>query len=585
MDNKEHGSYRQLGKRQKHALIESQLRNDRDQFRSYWRDLSNYILPRRSRFFLTDAKMGDRRNFDIIDSTATLASRTLSSGMMTGITSPARSWFNLAPSMKHFEKDSATKAYFKDTTDMMRNVFLRSNLYNVLPTVYGDMGTFGTGCLFMEEDLEDVIRFTAFPIGSYMIANDAKGRVRVFFREFQMSVRQIIEKFGKPTFKGGIKIDWTNISEHVKNQYESGNTEVMVNIGHMVMPNDNYREGHFDSKYKKFSSVYYELGSTSNTSQSQSTIQYTDKFLSEKGFDYFPVLAPRWEVVGEDTWGTGCPAMVCIGDVRQLQFGEKRIASAIDQKVKPSMVGPTSLKNQKASIIPGHITYMDEREGSKGFRRLFEIDFDIRELEGKQDQIRQRISRSYYEDLFLMLAQSDRRQITAREIEERHEEKLLALGPVLERINQDLLDPLIENSFHIMGKQDLLPDAPEQLQGQDYKVEYVSIMAQAQKLAGIGNIERFTGFVGQMAGLDPNIVNKLNLEETIDVYGDLTGVPQNIITTKEDMEAIKEQQAAMAQAQAQQEQAAMAVDASKSLSETKMDENSALDELLGAVNE
>ncbi len=456
MDKEYASGYKHLKKRQKYTLVEKQLRNDRDSFRNYWRDLSKYILPRRSRFFINDAKLGDRRNFDIIDSTASLASRTLASGMMTGITSPARSWFKLAPSLKEMDTDAATKGYFKEVTDMMRSVFLRSNLYNILPTTYGDMGTFATGCLFMEEDMEDVVRFTSFPIGSYMIANDAKGRVRAFFRESQTTVRLIIEKLGnEKQSKKGMIIDWTNITEHVRNQYQNGNTEAMVSIGHMVMPNDDYREGSLESKYKKYSSCYYELGSSHTAASSATATQYSDKFLSEKGFDYFPVLAPRWEVVGEDTYGTNAPGMVCIGDVRQLQFGEKRIASAIDQKVKPSMVGPTSLKSQKASILPGDITYLDEREGTKGFRRLFEIDFDTRELEGKQDQIRQRISRSYYEDLFLMLANSDRRQITAREIEERHEEKLLALGPVLERINQDLLNPLIENTFAIMRKRDM----------------------------------------------------------------------------------------------------------------------------------
>ena len=329
--------YSYLSKRQYYNIVEHQLREDRDSFRTYWRDLSDYILPRRSRFFISDAKRGERRNFNIIDSTATLASRTLSSGMMTGITSPARSWFNLAPSRSGKQIGSATKAYFQETTESMRSVFLRSNLYNVLPTCYGDMGTFGTGCLFMEEDDEDIVRFTSFPIGSYMIANDHKGRVRVFYREFQMSVRQLIEKFGNPKqSNNGMIVDWTNLSEQVKYQYDRGQLESMINIGHMVLPNDEYKPDSLESKYKKFSSVYYEHGLTNQSTTANLSIDYPGKFLSEKGFDYFPVLAPRWEVVGEDTYGVNCPGMICIGDVRQLQFGEKRIASAIDQKIKES---------------------------------------------------------------------------------------------------------------------------------------------------------------------------------------------------------------------------------------------------------
>lgn len=576
--------YDYLTKRQRYNIIEKQLREDRDSFRSYWRDLSRYILPRRSRFFVTDAKRGERRNFDIIDSTATLAARTLSSGMMTGITSPARSWFKLEPSLGQDQAGSAAvKDFFKQVTDNMRSIFLRSNLYNVLPTTYGDMGTFGTGCVYMEEDVDDVVKFYSFPVGSYMIANDEKGRVRVFFREFQMTVRQIIEKFGERDGKG--EIQWDNLSQQVKDQYVKGQLESNIVIGHIVLPNDNYRPNSPLSKHKRYKSCYYELGLDKLTTSSQIVTEFPNKFLSEKGYDYFPVLAPRWEVVGEDVYGTNAPGMVCLGDVKQLQFGEKRIASALDQKVRPSMIGPVSLRNQKASILPGDITYLDEREGTKGFRRLFEVDFDIRELEGKQLQIRERVSKAFYEDLFLMLSQSNRAQITAREIEERHEEKLLALGPVLERINQDLLDPLIENTFLIMSNQDILPEIPEEMKGAEYKIEYVSIMAQAQKLAGIGNIERFTRYGAELAQLDPSVLNKIKFDEAIELYGDLTGVPQNIITSKEEMEAIREEQAKAAQAEQQAMAQQQAVDSAKTLSETSMTEDSALKELMGGISE
>jgi len=85
----------------------------------------------------------------------------------------------------------------------------------------------------------------------------------------------------------------------------------------------------------------------------------------------------------------------------------------------------------KASILPGDITYQDVREGQQGFKPVYQVDPRINELEQKQAQVRQRIQRAFYEDLFLMLANDYRNdRPTAREIDERHEEKLLALGPV-----------------------------------------------------------------------------------------------------------------------------------------------------------
>lgn len=570
-----------LSKRQRLDVIEAQLRNERTSFRNYWRELSDYILPRRGRFFVSDVNDGQNKRSMIIDATASMAARTLSSGMMTGVTSPARQWFKLTTSEEDLNEQPDVKAYLKDVGDKIRMIFLKSNLYNVLPTLYADLGTFGTGCIFMEEDFESTVNFISFPIGSFMIANDKRGKVSVFFREFQMTVRQIVDKFGRTNPNDSTFIDWSNISDAVKNQYMKHQHETQVDICHFILPNEQYSPNKMESKFKRYQSLYYEKGISSTNNSSSYAMSYPDKFLSEKGYDFFPVMAVRWEVAGEDTYGTNCPGMVSLGDVKQLQLAEKRIAAALDQKVKPSMVGPTSLKNAKASILPGDITYLDEREGTRGFRRLFEIDFDIRELEGKQEQVRIRISKAFYEDLFLMLANTNRRQITAREVEERHEEKLLALGPVLERINQDLLDPLIENTFAIMDKQGLLPEPPDSLAGREYTIEYVSVMAQAQKLAGIGNIERMAGFVAQVASLDPSVINKFDIEEAIEIYGDLVGVDPNLIRSKEEVEAIKAEQAAQ-QAQMQQIAAASEmVNAGKALSETKMDEDTALAQLIG----
>lgn len=570
-------------KRQKLNILEGQLRTERTAFRNTWRDLSDFILPRRGRFFITDVNDGERKNLEIIDSTATMASRTLASGMMTGVTSPARPWFRLTTSQIDINDQTEVREYLKEVADIIRGVFLQSNLYNVLPSLYGDLGTFGTGAIFMEEDMDTGVTFRSFLIGSYMVSNDKNGKVRTFMREFQMSVRQIVEKFGMRVPGDYNNIDWSNISQSVKTQYVSGNLETMIDIMHVVRPNPEYRPGAVESKYKQFESVYYEKGLSSVNNHSSYDTAYSEKFLSQKGYDYFPALVVRWEVAGEDTYGTNAPGWIALGDVKQLQLGEKRIAEALDQKVKPSMIGPTSLKNQKASILPGDITYLDEREGQRGFRRLFEIDFDIRELENKQEQIRQRISRAFYEDLFLMLANTNRRQITATEVEERHEEKLLALGPVLERINQDLLDPLIENTFLILERQGRLPEVPEVLQSMEYDVEYISIMAQAQKLAGIGNIERLMGFVANAAALDPMAAQKVDIEEAIEEYGDKVGVNPKLIRTKEKMDELKEAAAAQ---QAQMEEAAQAsemVQAGKTLSETKMDEDSALQELVGGI--
>ena len=179
-----------------------------------------------------------------------------------------------------------------------------------------------------------------------------------------------------------------------------------------------------------------------------------------------------------------------------------------------------------------------------------------------------------------MLASSDRRQITAREVEERHEEKLLALGPVLEQLNQDLLDPLIDNTFAEMLEQGLVPPAPEELQGEDLKVEYVSIMAQAQKLVGIGAVERFTTYVGQVAAAYPQIVDKVNGDELVDVYSNLVSLPSGIVRSDDEVAEMRSAREAAQQKQVQVEQMAQQATMAKDLSQAKIEDDNGLGALI-----
>lgn len=589
-------SFKPINKRQEFEILRNQLEIERSSFLTHWRDLGDFILPRRPRFEVTEVNRGERKNQKIIDSTATLALRTLRSGMMGGVTSPARPWFNLTTIDPDLADFAPIKEWLYTVTQRMRSIFLRSNLYNVLPIVYGDLGCFATSAMSVEEDFGSVIRCYPFPIGSYSIANDDKLRVRVFFREFRYTVRQVVMKFGQTDPKTGA-VDWSNISTHVKNMWDNGNYEIWVDVVHVIQPNPNFDGNRMGSKFKKFLSVYYERGLSGQNSKQNYITPGTDegKFLSESGYDFFPILAPRWEVNAEDVYGTDCPGMTALGDIRQLQLGEKRAAQAIEKMIKPPMTGPTAMRNQSASILPGDITYVDTREGHPGFRPAHEVrDPHIRELEGKQDQVRGRIRRAFYEDLFLMLALDPRSEPpTAREVEERHEEKLLALGPVLEQLNQDLLDPLIDNTFDFMVRQSvdargnfidgaIIPRPPEELRGAPLKVEYVSIMAQAQKMLGITSVDRFTNFAintaAQTQKLD--LLDVVDFDELVRTYGDITSIPPKILKRADVVAAERQQKAQQAQAMQATQMVREGAGAAKDLASADLEGNNALKELM-----
>lgn len=561
-------------RRRQFDFLRTQLENERSSFEAHWRELGDHILPRRTRFFVQDRNRGERRSRKIIDSTAPLAVRNLSAGMMGGITSPARPWFKLATPDPALNELGPVKEWLDEVARRMRTVFLRSNLYQGLPILYRDLATFGTGAVFLEEDFENVIRAFPLPLGSYMIANNDRLQVRTLIREFAMTVNQLVQKFGVFNDKGRVT-NWEIFSEHVFNLYEADNREIWIDVVHVVTANSDFDASKVASRFKKFISVYYERGTSSDNTANRVTFD-DDRVLRERGYDQFPVLAGRWETTGEDVYGTNCPGMTSLGDIKQLQLGERRLMQAIEKMVNPPMKGPSHLRSVTASILPGQITYTDEREGQGGFRPVHEVDPRIREMEQKQEQVRNRIQRSFFEDLFLMFATTDRREITATEVIEKQAEKLLALGAVLEQLNQDVLDPLIDITFDFMFRQGEIPEAPPELQGVRLKVEYISIMAQAQKMVGLSSIERLTAFVGQIAVAKPDVMDKLDLEQMIDEYADIVGVPPNVVRSDDEVAEMRAERAKAQQAAQTAELVTQAAGAAKDLAAAKMDDDNAL---------
>lgn len=571
--------YTGVTKKQHYRNLYAQMDIDRQTFFPHWRDLNDYIMPRRGRFLVTDRNKGDRRNQKIIDSTATMAARTMSSGMMTGMTSPARPWKRLTTPDPDLAEYESVKSWLHQVNQRMDTVFLRSNWYKTLPSYYYDLGIFGTSAMIIEEDQRDTIRCTGFPIGSYLIGNDYRGEVRIFMRKFSMKVRQIVEKFVDPADRANPD-KWDNISRRVRNAWKLGkNTEEWIEVVHAVTINDDYDVTKLESKYKPFSDCYFEDASTE------------DQFLRESGFDEYPVMASRWSVTGEDDYGTDCPGMTCLGDIKQLQMGEKRQMQAIEKMINPPLVGPPALRNFKVSEIPGDITYVSETRDQK-LRALHEVSPQIQELEGKQAEVRNRIRRGFYEDLFLMLAYSDpansKQPVTAAEIAERHDEKLLALGPVVQQVEQGLLKPSVERIFAVMVRNGDVPEPPRELEGVTLKVEFISIMAQAQKMVGVSGLERFSGFVGQLAiqqAESPGspIWDKFDADEVVDQYGDMMGVPPKVVVPDDQVAAIRDQRAkqqAQAQAAAQAEAGSKTV---KNLSQASTAPGNALSDTASAV--
>lgn len=544
-----------FSRRQRYQQTRDALWTERSTFDAHWREIGDFLVPTRTRFQSSQRNQGGKRNQNIIDSTGRFALRTLQSGLHAGMTSPARPWFTLTTPDPELAKFKPVQEWLHSVTQLMRLVFTDSNLYNTFPIVYGDLGLFGTAAMSMMEDSEDLFRANAYPLGSYALAMDDRGLVCTFVRDYERSVFQIVEQFGvKPGYR---TIDWSHISPTVKALWDKGMFTSPVDVTWIVQKNLGQRPGALGPASMPFSSCHFERGATE------------DLLLREAGFREFPIMAPRWDITGEDSYGTDCPGMIALGDVKQLQGMTREMNKAIAKKVSPPMVAEATLRTQKTSIVSGDITYV--REPQHGFRSAHEVNLDLGDVREEKREVQYRIQRAFFEDLFLMIARGDDTQKTAAEIAARQEEKLIALGPMHDRANDELLDRVVDRCYAMMERAGLLPPPPREVQGVALKVEYQSIMAQAQKLIGVNGQERFLMGITPLLQIDPMYRHKLDGNQYIDNLAAMTGIDPRIVRSSEDAQALAEQEAEQQAAMQRAQQMQLLAQAGKDASQAPID--------------
>ncbi len=510
------------------------LKTERSTWMPHWQELSTYILPRNGRYFVQDRDRGQKRHNSIYDSTGTRANRVLAAGLMGGLTSPARPWFRLTTTDKELAEYGPVKLWLDDCTKRMLTIFAKSNTYRVLHSMYEELGTFGTSATIMAEDFDTIIHGHPLTIGEYAIAQNFKGQVDTLYREFQKPVAAVVKEFG-----------YSNVSTTIQNLFTRGSLDSWVQLVHVIEPRADRDLSKIDSKNMAFKSAYWDIGGT------------PDKPLRESGYKRFPALCPRWAVMGGDIYGNS-PGMEALGDIKQLQHEQLRKGQGIDYMTKPPLQVPTSMKNRDVETAPGGISYVDTSSPGQGIKSMFDVNLNLSYLLQDIQDVRGRINSAFYSDMFLMISQENsitgaNARMTATEVAERHEEKMLMLGPVLERLHNELLEPLIDMTFDRMMEAGIVPPPPQELQGKDLSVELVSMLAQAQRAIATNGVDRFVGNLGQVAQFKPDVLDKFDEDAWVDEYGGDLGINPKLIRDADKVQVIRD-----ARAKAQQQQAANA---------------------------
>tara|TARA_E500000081_G_scaffold154253_1_gene190663 strand:- start:2196 stop:3797 length:1602 start_codon:yes stop_codon:yes gene_type:complete len=507
----------------------STLRTQRNTWENHWQDVADYMLPRKADITQKRTK-GDKRHDQIFDGTATHALELLAASLHGMLTSTTSSWFALKYRNDIINDDDGAAEWLEDCNKVMLQAFSRSNFQQEIFELYHDLIAFGTAGMFIQNDEDDDLRFKTIHISELFIAENQKGIVDTVLRKFFLKARSLPTMFPKAEFPHAIK-------DLINNKPQDD-----VTIIHAVMPNE--MGGIYENSVNKpFSSCYVH--------------EDTGFLFSESGFNDFPYVVPRYLKASNEIYGRS-PAMNALPDVKMLNTMSKVSIKAAQKQIDPPLMVPDDGFVLPVRTVPGGLNFY--RAGTR--ERIEPLNIGSNQPLGLQmeEQRRKAIRENFFVDQLLSVQGNN---MTATEVMQKSEEKMRILGPVLGRLQSELLQPLITRCFNILLKQNKFREVPEFLQDQMIEIEYVSPIAKAQKAGDLSSIMRGIEVFGAIQQVSP-VFDYLDVDGLVNHLKDVIGLPAKILRSRAEVEQIREEKQQQAQQMQQmQEQMQMAEAAGK----------------------
>ena len=513
-----------LSPRQAYIRRLNTLINERAEVLAHCRELAANIDPLNSQFDVWNRNKPPS-NAAIYSSVPANALETITNGIFTNASSPSNPWYRLTTQDPALAEQAEVREFIYLLEDTSRVVLKKSNVYNCLQQVDKDLVQFGFSALHLDADDETVIRGYVYPVGTYCLAANFRGQVSTIYRELTLTVEQMVEQFGIEA-----------VSKSVRDQWNRRNYDAPIQIVHVIEPNRARILGARGLGGMAYKSCWLEK----NGNDKQG-------LLRESGYAEMPTLCPRWSVRAGNVYGFGL-GTIALPDIKSLHQASRDKLKLVGKITNPPLMGPPGL--DRASQMPGaYNTLTSTTAGAKIEPLYMPHPNSLAEARAIERDLEIAVNRAFKADQWLSLQSKEGKAMTAREVAELAQEKLAQLGPAMERSQSELYGPLINLVLRHIFEAELVPEIPEVLQGQEYKIEFISGVAQAQKVGGAFGLDRVVEFATKIAALDPSAAQKINGAEMIDKYSEALGNDPSVIRNDEEMGEIVAAQAEAAEAE------------------------------------
>lgn len=535
-----------------------------DQVRPTWVDLMSWASPHRSHW-LTSAQEGQRLNRHIVDPTHIIAKRSYVAGFLEGNTSATRPWYRSGSGNRDRDMVPSVHKWLDIFTRQQFKCLSNSNFYHAAGYGYDDYGTVNTAAYRIDEVGRTLFFRTLLP-GSYFVLDDAFGTAVKLVREFRLSVKALVDFYGKNG-------DWGNFSSNVKKLYDDGHYAFMIDVVEIICENK-----HFDKRKpsggvnRKWVTLVYEAASAGNpiTFLPDGYIPPLEDEHDKKKFLRISHSKRKPFIIAKSTqhfeYGLTGPTLDALGLIKSLNKKAISKDMAIEQILKPSMQGPADVRKsylttQSNAYIP--LNPLTQKNG--GVRPLFELNPAISPLTQDVMEMRQQVDKLYYADYLLYLTNNPKTR-TAAETNAILQEQQLVIGPNLQSLNFTHNVPIVDYVMDFTLETDTdLPPPPPELEGEMIRPEFISVFAQAQRAADLPSIERYMKQIIDIGQINPSIFAKANVDKYADLLEDRLFLPEGLNNTTEKAEGIRQMEQMKAEEMAKAEQAAKLAGAAKDI--------------------
>ena len=493
------------------------LQTNRSHWESHWQELGDYICPRKAD--ITKKRTGgDKRTELLFDGTAVHAAELMSASLHGMLTNAATPWFDLRYENNELNGDDEAKEWLEGATDVMYQHLARSNFQEQIHELYSDLVTFGTAVIFIENDDDDGFRFSTRHIAEVYVSENEQGRVDTVFRKYKTTARAAVRQFGE---------------QQVTQRIAKLNTDdpyAEIELLHVVMPREERNRRKKNAVNKPFASIYLDPDEK--------------MVIGESGYDEFPYCVPRFLKASFEIGYGRSPAMTALPDTKMVNKMSEVVIRAAQLQIHPPLMVPDDGFMLPVRTTPGGLNFY--RSGTRDRIEPLNIGANNPLGEMQLDQRRQAIRSAFYVDQLIL---GTGPQMTATEVVSRTEEKMRLLGPVMGRLQAELLQPLIGRCFAILSRQKKFAPAPPMLQDGNIDIEYVSPLAKAQRSGDIQGILQMIEFLMPLMQLDQGVADYLDMDGLAKHIIKVTGTPATVVRGEGEVSGIRENRAAAMQQQ------------------------------------